>query len=283
MYYTFHNLKSAYWVPEDVKTDEQCARLRDCHPNILWSQLQLFGQWLFERDIQEPEVYVALVSQRLRALNALERGNSQAQQLQSYTYDNLNRYSALYAPTKANPPDLTKVPALTVREQKIFGMWSATGLRKGSFASIRKDLTQLTDDSKFMRVVVPCVKAVPVPGATFSAYVPATIFYPEVFPVSEPELDIISRKLGTTSHGIRRGLALYLRRRAAELGLMPREDGTASPGYQQFKDKVNYFFGWTPGSAMWEDEYSKDVVNFINCDFMVHPAIEGWFTGVNRA
>eukprot|EP00392_Amoebophrya_sp_AT5.2_P014674 g14835.t1 len=204
-----------------------------------------------------------------------------AQQLQSYTYDNLSRYAKLYAPTRANPPDLSKLPLLTVNEQKIYVMWASTGLRKSSFASVRLDLAQMTDDRQFVRITVPSVKAVPVPGETFSTFIPRAIFFSEVFPVSETQLDIIARKMGTTSHGVRRALALYLRRRAAELGPMPREDGTSSVECQTFKNKVNYFFGWTHGSTMWEEHYSTDVVNFVNCDFTARPAIDKWFTGLD--
>lgn len=280
LYYTLHHLPQAYWRPQDVDTHQKYAMLRENHPNTLWAQLQIFGMFLFDREIQCPEVYVSAVSQRLRSLGCLEKGNSQAAQLQSLTFDNLNRYSQLFEPTRALPPDLTLLNTLTVEEQQIFGMWSCTGLRKISFASIRRDCVQESSDKRFMKAMIPSIKSLPVPGECFFAYIPKSVYFPKVFPVTPQQLDTVAHKLHTTSHGVRRALALYLRRRCAEVGLFPSENGIHSQECLIFKQKVNDLFGWTQGSTMWEESYSKDICYHQNAIamFAVHPDIDQYFT-----
>eukprot|EP00392_Amoebophrya_sp_AT5.2_P012426 g12529.t1 len=239
----------------------------------------LFGMFLFDRDIGCPEAYISTVSQRLRSLNALERGNAQAGQLQSLTFDNLNRYSQLFEPIRAMPPDLTRLPLLELREQRTFGMWSITGLRKCSFSSIRKDCLTVSEDQRFVKAMIPSIKSLPVPGEYFYAYIPKDIFFADVFPVTPMELDTVAHKLHTTSHGVRRALALQLRRRCAEIGLRPDPEGRHSKEYLVYRQKVSDLFGWTCNSTMWEEVYSKDIAIHRNANFSMHPAVDRYFTG----
>eukprot|EP00392_Amoebophrya_sp_AT5.2_P013516 g13640.t1 len=278
LYYTLHHLPQAYWRPQDIDSHQKYTLLRENHPNALWAQLQIFGMFLFDREIQCPEVYASTVSQRLRSLGCLERGNSQAAQLQSLTFDNLNRYSQLFEPTRALPPDLSLLHTLTVDEQRIFGMWSCTGLRKISFASIRPDCIQESNDKRFMKALIPCIKSIPVPGECFFAYLPKSVFFPQVLPVTTTQLDAIAHKLHTTSHGVRRALALYLRRRCAEIGLFPNENGTHSQECLVFKQKVSDLLGWAAGSTMWEESYSEDICFHLSAMLAIHPDVDRYFT-----
>eukprot|EP00392_Amoebophrya_sp_AT5.2_P008743 g8771.t1 len=200
-------------------------------------------------------------------------------QLQSLTFDNLNRYSQLFEPARANPPDLTRVPLLALREQRIFGMWSVTGLRKCSFASIRKDCLTTSEDQRFVKAMIPPIKSLPVPGEHFFAYIPKDIFFQDVFPVTPMELDAIAHKLHTTSHGVRRALALQLRRRCAEVGLYPDPDGRHSKEYLAYRQKVSDLFGWTCNSVMWEEVYSKDIAIHRSAKFSMRPEVDKYFTG----
>eukprot|EP00392_Amoebophrya_sp_AT5.2_P001420 g1422.t1 len=268
---------NAYFVPHEVDTPEKCELLRQGHPRIQWAMLQLFRHFLYERGTTAPKTYVALVAQRMRSLCCLERGNVQSAQLQTLTLDNLDRFKTKFTPDKAAPPDLAQIEEPTTREQAIFGMWTCTGLRKDSFCSIRTDMTQLVFPAcKYVRAVVPCVKSIPTPGKVFRVYIPADVFFPEAFPVEPEECDRISLKLRTTSHGIRRALALYLRRLAGEIGLMPYEDMSESKSYAKFKGKVSQFFGWSDSSSQWIMEYSKDVVLHLGATFWVRPLVEEW-------
>eukprot|EP00392_Amoebophrya_sp_AT5.2_P010517 g10581.t1 len=272
MLYTLANLKETLFDPNSIKTKEQCQALRDGHPNVLWAQLQLFGQWLYEKEIQTPKACVALVAQRLRSLNALERFNPQSGHLQTLTFKALETYGERFEPCRAMPPDTAKVNRLSRREQVLFTIWMATGLRKESMASIRNDLIQLvTPEKKFMQAIIPAIKSVPVPGETFSVYFPAKLYSEGIFPVEPLELDKIAMTLGTTSHGVRRALAIYLRRRAAEVGATP---GTRE--YAIFKKRVCDSFAWTQNSLMWEGVYSLDVIKYVNTTFMVHPDVDAW-------
>eukprot|EP00392_Amoebophrya_sp_AT5.2_P005043 g5052.t1 len=202
-----------------------------------------------------------------------------AGQLQSLTFDNLNRYSQLFEPIRAMPPDLTRLPLLELREQRIFGMWSITGLRKCSLSSIRKDCLTVSEDQRFVKAMIPSIKSLPVPGEYFYAYIPKDIFYNDVFPVTPMELDAIAHKLHTTSHGVRRALALQLRRRCAEIGLRPDPDSRHSKEYLVYRQKVSDLFGWTCSSTMWEDVYSKDIAIHRNATFSMRPAVDRYFTG----
>lgn len=192
--------------------------------NVLWAQLQLFGQWLYEREIQQPKGYVALVAQRLRSLNVLERYSPQANHLRTLTLKALETYGERFEPCRAMPPNVDRVPRLDRRQQLLFAVWiwMSTGLRKESMTSMRSDLIQLvTPQNKFAQAVIPLVKSVPVPGEAFSIFFPAKLFEESLFPMEAAELDRIAQILGTTSHGMRRALAIYLRRRAAEVGATP--------------------------------------------------------------
>eukprot|EP00392_Amoebophrya_sp_AT5.2_P003765 g3770.t1 len=202
-----------------------------------------------------------------------------AGQLQTLTYDNLNRYSQLFEPVRAMPPDLNLLPNLTPDERSIFKVWSCTGLRKISFASIRRDCVQISDDKRFIKAMIPCIKSLPVPGEHFFVYIPRSIYAPHVFPVGPLILDTIAHKLRTTSHGVRRALALYLRRRCAEVGIFPDEYGLHSKECLTFRQKVNHLFGWTIHSTMWEDVYSKDIALHRNAKFAIHEDIDHYFTG----
>eukprot|EP00392_Amoebophrya_sp_AT5.2_P001670 g1672.t1 len=183
-----------------------------------------------------------------------------------------------FRPCRAIPPDLDKLMRLTPREQRIFTMWSGTALRKDSFVSIRTELCSIVQpEAKFIKCQVPSVKSIPLPGQPFFVYIPQSIFRPEVFPVSEYECDQIARKLGTTSHGIRRAMAIYLRRRAVELGLAPRINGEESNAYKNFMKKVNELFAWTTGSYMWTEVYAVDAIHYVNAKFMVRPEIDAYF------
>ena len=282
MWYVYHYLPAAFWEPKTIDTTEKYEALRAHHPNVLWSSLQLFGHWLYDREIQHPQAYVSLVAQRLRSLAALERHNSQAGQLQQLTFNNLNSYRQQFRPCRAVPPNTDRLSSLTPREQKIFGMWSGTGLRKDSFISIRPELTSLVmPEGKFVKCQVPSVKSIPDPGMPFFVYIPEPMFEPGVFPVDEYECDQIARKLGTTAHGIRRALAIYLRRRAVELGLFPTVDGKPSKQYLNFMKKVNACFAWTENSYMWTEVYAQDAIHYINAKFMIHEYIDEYFVRGN--
>eukprot|EP00392_Amoebophrya_sp_AT5.2_P004281 g4289.t1 len=278
LYYCYNYFPGAYFVPHEVDTVEKYELLRSHHPNITRSMLQLFGQFLYERGITAPETYVALVGQRMRSLCCLEKNNPQAAQLQTLTLDNLTRYKTKFTPDKAAPPDLSRVSDLTLREQATCGMWTCTGLRKDSFCSIRADMVFLVcPERKFVRATVPCIKSIPTPGEVFCVFIPADVFFVDVFPVEPEECDRIALKLKTTSHGVRRALALYLRRLAGEIGLMPSPDLEESKHYLKYKSKINEFFGWSENSTQWISEYSKDIAFHLNTAFWVHPLVEQWF------
>eukprot|EP00392_Amoebophrya_sp_AT5.2_P007408 g7422.t1 len=201
-----------------------------------------------------------------------------AAQLQTLTFDNLTRCKTKFTPEKAAPPDLSRVTGLTLREQAIFGMWTCTGLRKDSFCSIRADMVHLVcPECKFVRATVPCIKSIPTPGEVFYVFIPADVFYIDVFPVEKEECDRIALKLNTTSHGVRRALALYLRRLAGEVGLMPSPDLAESKQCLKYKKKISEFFGWSDSSSQWITEYSRDVVLHLNTAFWVRPLVEQWF------
>eukprot|EP00392_Amoebophrya_sp_AT5.2_P001209 g1211.t1 len=274
MLYTITYLKEALFDPNSVKTKSDYDTLREHHPNVLWAQLQIFGQWLYEKETQQPKSYVALVAQRLRSLNCLEKHSPQANHLQTLTFKALETYGERFEPCRAMPPDVEKSHRLDSRQQLLFAVWMSTGLRKESMASLRPDLMQIvTPQNKFMHAIVPSVKSVPVPGETFSVYFPAKLYREGLFPVEAHELDKIAQLLGTTSHGMRRALAIYLRRRAAEVNALP---GTKE--YQIFKRRVCEHFAWTQNSLMWEDIYSLDVIKYVNAKFYVHPDVDAWFT-----
>eukprot|EP00392_Amoebophrya_sp_AT5.2_P013503 g13627.t1 len=278
MYYCSHFLPHMFWEPALITDVHQYEQLRKRHPNATWAHLQVFGHFLFDREIQNPQGYVSLVAQRLRSLAVLEQNNSGAAQLQQMTFNNLNSYRAQLTPEKAVPPNLDKLPSLNDREQKIFGMWSGTGLRKDSLASIRTDLAMLVlPQRKFVRCIIPSVKSIPEPGKSFEVYIPAPIFADEVSPVSTQELDILARKLGTTSHGVRRSLALFLRRRALEMNLLPSTKTVRDERCDAFVEKVNSFFAWSKGSVMWTEVYAKDASNFVNAAYMIHPFVDDYF------
>eukprot|EP00392_Amoebophrya_sp_AT5.2_P012582 g12689.t1 len=274
MLYTIKYLPGAFFGPDSIRTREQYEALRANHPNVLWAQLQIFGQWLYEKEIQTPKAYVALVAQRLRSLNALERTNPQSCHLQTLTFKALETYGERFEPCRAMPPDIDKVNRLTRREQVLFNIWMSTGLRKESMISMREDLIQVvTPMKRFAQALIPSIKSVPVPGETFAVFFPAALFSEGLFPVEATELDRIAHTLGTTSHGIRRALAIYLRRRAAEIGAYP---GTQE--YAIFRKRVCNHFAWTLNSVMWEDVHSLDVIKYVNTKFMVRPDVDAWFT-----
>eukprot|EP00392_Amoebophrya_sp_AT5.2_P000335 g335.t1 len=51
-----------------------------------------------------------------------------------------------------------------------------------------------------------------------------------------------------------------------------------NPRYEQYRNKVNEAFGWTPNSVMWTEVYACDAINFISTSFMVHPYTMEHFT-----
>eukprot|EP00392_Amoebophrya_sp_AT5.2_P012059 g12153.t1 len=278
MFFCHEHLPNLFWEPRLIDTQHKCDLLRHTHPNVLWSQLQIFGHWLYEKEIQLPQGCVSLVAQRLRSLCALERGNSQADQLQQLTFNNLNSYRQQFLPHRAVPPSLDLLHTLSKREQSLFCQWAGTGLRKDSFASIRVELAStVLPEKRFIACQIPSIKSIPEPGVPFHAFIPRELFGASVFPTSTTELDIIARKLATTSHGIRRALAIWVRRRALERGVPPMIKGKKNPAYEELAQRVNSSFGWTQKSTMWTDIYALDSVNFLNTHFMVHEHIEGYF------
>eukprot|EP00392_Amoebophrya_sp_AT5.2_P005371 g5380.t1 len=202
--------------------------------------------------------------------------------LQRLTFNNLNSYRQQFRPCRAVPPDVDRVSSLNPREQAIFIMWAGTGLRKDSFASIRPELSSIVmPERKFVKCQVPSVKSIPNPGQPFFCYIPEPVFQPGVFPVEEYDRDQIANKLGTTSHGVRRALAIYLRRRAAELGLLPKINGEPSKAYRNFMKKVNDAFAWTSGSYMWTEVYAQDAIHYISAKFMIHQFVDDFFANNN--
>eukprot|EP00392_Amoebophrya_sp_AT5.2_P005829 g5839.t1 len=279
MYYVCHNIPDAFFLPSAIDTTEKCRQLREQRPNILWAQLQLFAHWLMEKEIQKAKIYISLVSQRLRSLCALERGNPQSNHLQTLTLKNVEAYAENFKPARAVPPSIDFVRRLSFKQQRIFSIWISTGLRKDSMASLRPDMVNLVmPEGKFMEAAATSVKSIPLPGELFKVYFPAALCAPpysaeDLFPVSPYELDRIAHAVKTTSHGIRRGLAIYLRKRCADVGAIP-----GSKEFAIFKQRVCDAFGWTRNSVMWEEIYTEDAALYVSCRLLIHKDIDTWFT-----
>eukprot|EP00392_Amoebophrya_sp_AT5.2_P017269 g17599.t1 len=244
MFYCKNHLKKAFFEVDKYQNREQAEFLREHHPNIMRSEVQQFGIFLLDCDYKNPEHYVSLVGQRLRSINALERGNMMAHALMNQTINRLKRLGVEWSKHGAFPPDLTACEHLSNRHKMIFEFWMATGLRPKSLQSIRADLAYRQCGS-------------------------------------QEDLVKITKTLNTSLYGPRRALAIYLRLRTCELGvkaILP--GGKANPTFLAMKAEVNRWMGWSKTSNMWETVYAVDAWDWKHTGFQIHPLVRSYFDSV---
>eukprot|EP00392_Amoebophrya_sp_AT5.2_P006235 g6245.t1 len=279
MFWTKNNMPKAFFEPDKYHSRAQADWLRAKRPNVLWAEVQAFGCYLLDCDYSHPEHYASLVGQRLRGLNALERGNTMAQSLMSQTtIYRLKRLGVEWSRHGAFPPNLSFYERLSLRQKRIFELWMATGLRPRSLMSLRNELVEQTEGSQMCTLRVPFIKINPTPGEMFIARVPKAVFSTDILPITRSDLEGIAKTLGASLYGPRRALAIYLRLRVAELGVKPLlPDGKVDPVFVGYKREVCKWMGWSATSTMWEKVYSADAFEWRKSGFQIHPLVRSYF------
>eukprot|EP00392_Amoebophrya_sp_AT5.2_P013117 g13228.t1 len=274
-----------FFEPDKIQNREEAEQLEQAHPNVKWSTLQRYGEFLADCEHRNPENYASLVGGRLREVNALERGNVHATALMTQTFGRLAKMMEDRLPSKANPPDLARISSLTNREQRIFAFWSQTGLRPRSMESVRADMIHEEPFlPSFTRVMAPAIKIAPKQGETFAVWIPTDCVDKSIFPIKESELNSIARKLNTTGYGPRRAMAIYLKLLQGTLGITNKmSDGSPSPRLERYKSLVDAHTGWSAGSKMWEKEYSIDCWSYQETDFAVSGRLKEWLDCMSKA
>ncbi|CAD7964842.1 unnamed protein product [Amoebophrya sp. A120] len=262
-----------------VTTTKQVQDIQNAHPDIKFSDVLDFADYLVQHGYKDVKACVSLVCQRLRSLHGLERKQPWRQQCQSQTYETLKRMQRQYTRTRACPPSFPETAKLSVRHQKIFVMWWTSGLRPISFESISGQ--KALPSSKIPGHVMAHARDVKVdesPGELNMVHLPAGIFFPDVLPASRSDLEHIAATLKTNPYGIRRGLAIALRLRSMMLGYLPGGTPQQRAQYAAYKEKVNSWFLWSPNSTEWERDYSVDAELYLRHRFDLHPATQAHFT-----
>lgn len=294
MHYCRLKLPHCFFEIDSIDTDAKAERFRRKHPNVTWTQLQKFGEFLADAEYRNPSHYVSAVGQRLRSINALDRYNPLSCCLMKQTFQRLNKLASDFSQKRAVPPNTAKMNLLTAREKMTFATWQQSGLRPKSMLELRRDMVYEEQDSAFVRIIVPVVKVDPEPGEFFAVWIPKDCFDINTLPFTCQDLHSIAGKLGTTTYGVRRALAIWLRLLLMNLGIEPKiQDANhgkahkfsvgacakwvANPKFEMFKTKVCAHLGWSKNSTTWEDVYSSDALQYLNTEFAISPLMRSWF------